>query len=156
MSSQEFPALNDLPILELFRLEVETQSAILRQELLAALGSGPSGTHRLEELMRASHSIKGAAQIVSRISAVRVAHTMEDCFSAAQDNATSLPPRTIDILLRGVDLLGCISKIPDASIARWEEEHKAEIEAFLASLPLKDNSGKPGGVAYGESSNRCS
>jgi two-component system sensor histidine kinase and response regulator WspE len=155
VSSQEFPALNDLPILELFRLEVETQSAILRQELLA-LGSGPSGTHRLEELMRASHSIKGAAQIVSRISAVRVAHTMEDCFLAAQDNATSLPPRTIDTLLRGVDLLGCISKIPDASIARWEEEHKAEIEAFLASLPLKDDSGKPGGVAYGESSNRCS
>ena len=155
MNSKEFPALNDRPILELFRLEVETQSAILRQELLA-LGSGPSGTHRLEELMRASHSIKGAAQIVSRISAVRVAHTMEDCFLAAQDNATSLPPRTMDILLRGVDLLGCISKIPDASIARWEEEHKAEIEAFLASLPLKDDGGKPGGVAYGESSNRCS
>jgi len=155
VNSKEFPALNDRPILELFRLEVETQSAILRQELLA-LGSGPSGTHRLEELMRASHSIKGAAQIVSRISAVRVAHTMEDCFLAAQDNATSLPPRTIDILLRGVDLLGCISKIPDASIARWEEEHKAEIEAFLASLPLKDDGGKPGGVAYGESSNRCS
>jgi two-component system, chemotaxis family, sensor histidine kinase and response regulator WspE len=155
VSTKEFHALNDLPLPELFRLEVETQSAVLRQELLA-LRSCPSGTHRLEELMRASHSIKGAAQIVSRSSAVRMAHTMEDCFLAAQDNAASLPPGTIDTLLRGVDLLGCISRIPDDSVARWEEEHKVEIEAFLASLPLKDERGKRGGAANGEGSDHCS
>ena len=40
----------------------------------------------LEALMRAAHSVKGAARIVGLEEAVQVAHVMEDCFVAAQDN----------------------------------------------------------------------
>src|SRR5262249_47566824 len=106
-----------------------------------ALENGASGMQALEELMRAAHSLNGAARIIGRSSAVRVAHAMENYFAMAQERAIRLQKETISILLRGIELLACISKIPEDSIARWEEEHETEIEAFAALLLLKDNSG---------------
>ena len=44
----------------------------------------------VDELMRASHSIKGAARIVHVEPAVRVAHALEDCFVAAQNRRITL------------------------------------------------------------------
>ena len=140
MSTKDFKSLNGVPILELFRIEVDTQSATLTQGLLA-WKNDPNGMQHLEQLMRASHSLKGAARIMGRSSALRIAQAMENYFVTAQDNA--IPPRkgTIVSLLRGVDVLACISRVPDDSIARWEEEHEAEIEAFLASLSPENKSG---------------
>ena len=60
-------------------------------------------------MMRAAHSIKGAARVVGVEPAVSVAHVMEDCFVAAQKKAIALSPGDVDVLLRGVDLLGKIS-----------------------------------------------
>jgi two-component system, chemotaxis family, sensor histidine kinase and response regulator WspE len=141
LSTHGFGTLTTDSLLELFRLEVEAQCAILRQQLLA-LEKDPNGTHHLEQLMRAAHSIKGAARIVSRSSVVRVAGSMEDCFVAAQDSASLVPQRTITALLRGLDLLAHISKISDELIIRWEEEHRTEIEGLVASLSAKGSSGE--------------
>ena len=71
--------------------------------------------------MRAAHSIKGAARVVGVDPAVRVAHVMEDCFVAAQKGAIELSPGDVDVLLRGVDLLGKISaatRDPNADLAQ--------------------------------------
>src|SRR5690606_29063154 len=68
--------MNDLPLIELFRMEAEGQLAVLTEGLLA-LERGD--TSQLEALMRAAHSLKGAARIVGLDTAVRVAHAMEDC-----------------------------------------------------------------------------
>jgi two-component system sensor histidine kinase and response regulator WspE len=156
MSANDFHMLNGLSMLQLFRLEIETHSATLRQGLLC-LENESSGTYGLEQLMRAAHSIKGAARIVNRSSAVRVAGSMEDCFVAARDNASPVPSQAIGLLLQGVDLLSCISKIPDDSIASWEGEHEAEIGAFLASLSPKGRSGKSvGRQGKDQSSDRSS
>ncbi|HAO12732.1 MAG TPA: hypothetical protein DCQ51_16565, partial [Planktothrix sp. UBA8407] len=51
-------------MLDLFRLEVEAQANILNQGLLA-LESQPKSPKVLESLMRAAHSVKGAARIVA-------------------------------------------------------------------------------------------
>src|SRR5438477_1841612 len=120
-------------------MEVETQSAILIQGLLT-LESRPSGIQQLEQLMRASHSLKGAARIIGRRSAVLVAHTMENYFVAAQEDAIRLQKGTIAILLQGIDILARISRVPDDSIAKWEEEHQAEIETFLRRFSQDDKS----------------
>src|SRR5215468_10962955 len=101
--------LEDLSLIDLFRSEVEAHSEVLSAALLA-LERSPGDTSRLEELMRAAHSIKGAARVVGVDVAVTVAHAMEDCFVAAQKGAFTLSPGDVDVFLRGVDLLAQISE----------------------------------------------
>jgi len=125
--------LSSFSMLELFRVEAETQTALLTSGLLE-LERGPGAPEQLEILMRAAHSLKGAARIVNLKIAVRVAHAMEDCFVAAQQGKTVLGKAAIDVLLRGVDLLLQISKCSEANIGSWESEHATEIRDFLNSL----------------------
>jgi two-component system sensor histidine kinase and response regulator WspE len=136
VSNKDLDSLNDISMAELFRMEVESQSAILTDGLLA-LERGPGATQRLEELMRAAHSLKGAARIVGRNGAVQVAHAMESCFVAAQRGEMNLSEERVDALLGAVDLLGRIAQVPDDSFTTWETEHRADLEALLVSLALQ-------------------
>ncbi len=125
--------LSDFSLLDMFRMEVETQAAAMTEGLLA-LERDASATQRYEELMRSAHSLKGAASIVNRSAAVQVAHGMEDCFVAAQRGEITLPQERIDTLLGGVDLLSRIAQVPEEEIIRWNDDHRKEIAAFLKSL----------------------
>jgi two-component system sensor histidine kinase and response regulator WspE len=97
-------AMLDPSLLDLFRAELETHVPVLSEGLLA-LEKDPAQTHRLEALMRAAHSLKGAAKIVGVEAAVQLAHAMEDCFVAAQEGQITLDSEAVDVLLRGVDAL---------------------------------------------------
>ncbi len=108
----------DQMILQLFRSEVESHSETLTSSLLA-LEQDPTATTNLERMMRAAHSIKGAARIVRVDSAADVAHVMEDCFVAAQNGKLSITPDDVDILLRGVDLLGKLSAATSDPQTDW-------------------------------------
>src|SRR5258706_14719072 len=125
--------LSSFSMLELFRVEAETQTALLTSGLLE-LERGPGAPEQLEILMRAAHSLKGAPRIVNLKIAVQVAHAMEDCFVAAQHGKMVLSKSGIDVLLRGVDLLLQISKCNESNIGKWEEEHGGGIKDVLASL----------------------
>ena len=110
--------LSDASLIDLFRSEVETHAEVLSTALLA-LERAPGDTSRINEMMRAAHSIKGASRIVGVDPAGRVAHFMEDCFVAAQKGSIQLSSGDVDVLLRGVDLLEKISattKDPDANL----------------------------------------
>jgi two-component system sensor histidine kinase and response regulator WspE len=98
-SSQIDPAM-----LELFQAEMDTHIPVLNEGLLA-LEKGQAGAREIEGMMRAAHSIKGAARIVGIESAVRVAHAMEDCFTAAKEDRITLSSDAVDVLLVGVDAL---------------------------------------------------
>jgi two-component system sensor histidine kinase and response regulator WspE len=111
-------------MLELFRLEVETQGHVLTAGLLA-LERTPTSADKLEECMRAAHSLKGAARIVGEQTGVRLAHAMEDCFVAAQQGDIVLRHHQIDRLLRGVDLLSRVGMAPEVS---------DEVTSFLVDL----------------------
>jgi two-component system sensor histidine kinase and response regulator WspE len=91
-------------LLELFRAEAENQTTILTGVLLE-LERAPGTPLQLQTLLRAAHSLKGAARIVDLPDAVHVAHAMEDAFVAAQSGKLRLNQPEIDALLRGVDLL---------------------------------------------------
>lgn len=101
--------LGDFSMLELFRLEVENQAIILSDGLLA-LEQDAQDARQLEALMRAAHSIKGAARMVDVETGVKLAHAMEDCFVMAQKGEVVLQPAHIDLLLKGVDQLVAISR----------------------------------------------
>jgi chemotaxis protein histidine kinase CheA len=129
--------LSDASLIELFRSEVDTHAEVLSAALLA-LERAPGDTSRLNEMMRAAHSIKGASRIVGVDQAGRVAHFMEDCFVAAQKGSIEFSSADVDILLRGVDLLEKISattKAPDANLdamfSRPVQEFVAELQAIL-------------------------
>jgi two-component system sensor histidine kinase and response regulator WspE len=132
MSKENFQNMNDVSMSELFRREIESQSTILTDGLLA-LERDPAAVQVLGELMRAAHSLKGAARIVGCEAAVRIAHVMEDCLVAAQNQKVSIETY-VDALLVGVDLLGRISQIPEQSFGEWGAHHREEIDAFIASL----------------------
>src|SRR5262245_46859979 len=93
-----------LSMSELFRAEAETQTTMLVTGLLE-LEAGRGSAAQLESLMRAAHSLKGAARIVNLPLVVQLAHAMEDCFVAAQRGMLSMGRAHIGLLLQGVDLL---------------------------------------------------
>lgn len=107
-------------MLELFRAEVESHSDSLTDSLLK-LEQDPTVTSLLEGLMRAAHSIKGAARIVRVDPAAEVAHVMEDCFVAAQRGELVLEPAGIDVLLRCVDLLSQVSEASKDPNVDWSD-----------------------------------
>ncbi len=118
--------LSHLSMLDLFAMEVETQAALLNENLLT-LENHTKSRKELEALMRAAHSIKGAARIVQLDAGVKIAHAMEDYFVAAQENRTTILENHIDILLSGVDLLLSIGKVKEAELEGWMQEHQPEI-----------------------------
>lgn len=125
--------LSNFSMLELFRAEAETQTGILNGGLLE-LERGASSPQAFDVLMRAAHSLKGAARIVNLQAAVRVAHAFEDCFVAAQRGRLVLRQVHLDVLFQGVDLLSRLPKGSDASMLLWETERASEISSFLEAL----------------------
>ena len=105
--------LSGFSMLELFRLEAESQTAVLSAGVLA-IEELERSPQTVESMMRAAHSLKGAARIVGLDPAVRVAHSLEDVFVAAGKGTFRVQPRHADRLLGGVDFLSSISKADDA------------------------------------------
>ena len=103
--------LGELSMLDLFRMEAESQAEVLTAGLLA-LERDSSSAEQLELCMRAAHSLKGAARVVGLDAGVRVAHAMEDCFVAAQDARITLKQKDIDRLLTATDLLAGSATCP--------------------------------------------
>ena len=120
-------------MLELFRIEAETQTAILTGGLLE-LERGSAAAPQLEALMRAAHSLKGAARIVNLPVAVRVAHAMEDCFVAAQRGKSGCARPKLTCCFAAWICFSDISKLSEADIAAWETGQAADIQESLASL----------------------
>jgi len=129
----ELPRMsNDSSIMDLFRLEAKAQVAILNHELLA-IENNPQSSQILETMMRAAHSIKGAARIVNLDGVVELTHVMEDCFVATQAKTITLTPDNVNVLLQGVDLLQSISQLNDTELPDWLEKHQADF------INIRDN-----------------
>jgi len=97
----------DATMLELFREDAETQIAVLSDGLIA-LESSADSESLLEELMRAAHSMKGAARIAEIDPVVKLTHLAEDIFVAAQRAELVINRQAIDVLLATTDLIVAI------------------------------------------------
>ncbi len=105
--------LSGFSMLELFRLEAESQTAVLAAGVLA-IEELERSPETVESMMRAAHSLKGAARIVGLDPAVRVAHALEDVFVAAGKGSFRVKPEHGDRILAGIDFLSAIAKSDDA------------------------------------------
>ena len=110
--------LSGFSMLELFRLEAESQTEILSAGILS-IEQMESSPQTIESLMRAAHSLKGAARIVNLDPAVRVAHALEDVFIAAGEGRIVVTAGDTDLLLTSVDFLSGIAVTEDAGEATW-------------------------------------
>ncbi len=114
-------------MMDLFREEARAHAGGLSEGLLR-LESSSADAQTLEPLMRAAHSIKGAARIVGVDLAVKLAHAMEDVFVAAQRDEVRLTSSDIDILLRGTDVLAELAKLPGDDPGAWVSEFESTVE----------------------------
>jgi len=125
--------LADLSMQELFRMEAETQTKELNDNLLE-LENSPNDLTIIEKLMRAAHSIKGAARMVGLDDAVKTAHIMEDIFVAAQNSELEISYEDMDILLTSVDMIAAMAEATSHDYTKWINEQKSNIDELLVAL----------------------
>ncbi len=105
---------------------------------------------RLETLMRAAHSIKGAARIVGLSPVVSLAHAMEDVLEAARRQGASLDTRRADALLAANDYLGLLARTAPAELpdlAQRSAAQSAGLEQALRDLPAAQDAQPPASPA---------
>jgi two-component system, chemotaxis family, sensor histidine kinase and response regulator WspE len=128
-----FPATNADPLmLDLFRVELENHTRTLEAGLVEA--ERDQSPEKIEPLMRAAHSIKGAARIVGLNTAVGLAHAMEDVLSAAQRSARPLSQEAVDCLLKSNDLFVSLSRLEVAALSGALDSRAAEIQGMAGRL----------------------
>ena len=88
----------------LFLQEAENRLSALESGLVE-LERDFQNFSKIEALMRASHSLKGAARVVGLDCIVKLTHQMENCFVAAQDRKITLSSADIDVFFDCVDYL---------------------------------------------------
>jgi len=140
MTGEKTRDLSGFSMMDLFRTEAETQTAILNEGLLE-IEKDPTSEQWLERLMRAAHSVKGAARIVGLTQVVKVAHALEDCFVAAQKQQILIGPDQADTLLKGADTLTQMSVVSEKDFEEWVAHHRAEIDRLLSGLESVKNGG---------------
>ena len=122
-------------LLGLFREELAAHSAVLTDGLLAMeRNGGLLSAQSTEPLMRAAHSLKGAARVVELGDVSRVAHRMEDVFVAMGEGRLSVSPDLVDHLLGALDWMVSIGDLPDAEVDAWMSAHAGEADDWESRL----------------------
>lgn len=129
----EKEGIADESMMELFQHELETQTNLLNDALVRSETSGYD-RDEFDALMRAAHSIKGAARVVNLDLVVRLAHAMEDCFSSILKKEINFEETDIDSLFESVDVLAKISKLPQSVLRTWINQEKQKIEDLINKL----------------------
>jgi two-component system sensor histidine kinase and response regulator WspE len=127
------PSKLDLSLLDLYRTEAETQLATFVQGLVE-LEVDLTNAKNIEPLMRAAHSLKGAARIIGLDFVVTLAHAMEDAFVSAQNGKLTLTPEAIDVFLRSADWLAQFSKLEPDQLAAPPPDQRTTHAACLADV----------------------
>lgn len=122
----------DAFMLDLFRTEAENNARALENGLVNA--ESDSSPARMEPLMRAAHSLKGAARIVGLKDCVTLAHAMEDVFIAAQTGRLKLAAADVDALLRANDVFLKLGAAAAAAIPGLVREAAATLAGLAANL----------------------
>ena len=133
----------DPVMLDLFRTELLNHTRVLDAGLVEL--ERDQTAQRVEPLMRAAHSIKGAARIVGLNEAVGLAHGMEDVLSAAQHGKMRLSPQVIDLLLAGNDVFRALAGVPAPGIPAALRSQQEEISRLDRALTEAQTPGTAGG-----------
>ncbi len=123
----------DTSLLGLFLQEVRMHAAALGDGLLA-VEREPQSLPLIEPLMRAAHSIKGAARILGIGPLVELAHAMEDSFIAAQSGAFPIGGDFIDASLQAVDFFQALAQTGERDVPHWLTAQSAEFSRLAQQI----------------------
>src|SRR5262249_33655011 len=123
----------DFSLQALFREEVRAHTGALSQGLVALEGSA-GDPRAVEPLMRAAHSIKGAARIVNAEPAVRLAHALEAALAGAQPGKARVRAAAVDLRLQATDVLAWWAEVGDGGLPGWAEARATEVGALVGLL----------------------
>ncbi|MEZ6141455.1 MAG: hybrid sensor histidine kinase/response regulator [Zavarzinella sp.] len=128
-------------LFHIFQDEVALHTNQLADGILL-LENEPDNGKLIEPLMRAAHSLKGAARIVNLSLAVDLSHHMEDLLVAAGARKVRLDSNAIDSLLEATDLLSSMATITPTSAVGWQMESVAKVRQLEADFAARI-AGKP-------------
>ncbi|HUS24203.1 MAG TPA: Hpt domain-containing protein [Candidatus Binatia bacterium] len=117
----------------LFHDEAEHLAQALTAGLLV-LEHAPADAPALETCVHAAGSIRDAMRMVGRTMGASLARALEEYLAAAQHGSAPLRQGSVDLLLRGTELIAVIARAPEAQFGQWGSEKRAEVEVFLAAL----------------------
>lgn len=130
----------DTPMIDLFLVEVDAQVGILNQGLLL-LESHKESSETYSNLMRAAHSLKGAAKVVGLEPLVNLGHEMEECFLYLKEQPEDIHPNAIDALFLVIDFFSSLCEVPKEFL----KDHLNNQSQFLEQI-----SSAMKAVAHGE------
>lgn len=123
----------DADMYALFLVELHNSLNTIANNLLESEDS-PQNDSLLEAMMRAAHSIKGAARMIGIDAVVKLAHAMEDVFVAAQKHSIKLEKNTVDQLFFCVDTLKSIEDTPAEQLCQWTQNNTQIVNQYLHTL----------------------
>jgi two-component system chemotaxis sensor kinase CheA len=138
--------------LSLFLQECRDDCAGITRGLLRLEKEGADPAS-LAEIMRLSHSCKGAAATMGYETMAACFHRLEDAFSLAKDGKLVLAPETVDVLLQAIDelerALGIIEKTSQepreyahaAALASIAEGHTSLAAPLSPDVPTETDAG---------------
>ena len=133
--SPESPAGDSLPKIDpamkpLFLEETRNQLAVIT-DTLVELEDDFSNAKKIEVLMRASHSLKGAARVVGLDDIVAFTHEMENCFVAAQNSKILIDSDSLDVFFECVDF---VSGLCESGFETMNRSKFAELSEKLSAV----------------------
>ncbi|OIO59246.1 MAG: hypothetical protein AUJ82_06720 [Verrucomicrobia bacterium CG1_02_43_26] len=126
---------------QIFRQEVDTHLSALQDGLLN-WENNFSDEALVKGLMRAAHSMKGAAGIFGMDNAKHLAHAMEDFFVSVQKGETEPASQDIDMLLAAVDMLLEIPKLAESELTKWPIGRMDELVSLQNEIKARIAKGK--------------
>lgn len=100
----------------------------LEQNILI-LDKDRNNTDAIQEIFRAAHTLKGSAGAVELFDTQKYAHRFEDLLDLIRNNQIKVDDKTIDILLKGIDILKEL-----INGASEEKEYSGNIEEEIKNL----------------------
>ncbi len=132
----------DYSMLDLFLNEISTNIMVFN-EFLLKIEDSPANIEFIEPLMRAAHSLKGAARIMQMDVIVDLTHSMEDLFVKAQNKEIVLTETDIDISLKAVDVFSQMLEIQSSEISNWLISQNENIYRINNEIKNRKLSHKP-------------
>jgi two-component system sensor histidine kinase and response regulator WspE len=120
----------DTSLESLFSAEIDHQSVEITRQLLQ-LEAAPDRHEPIRPLMRAVHSIKGAARAVGLQSVVDLTHALEDGLAQLASSGASVSSEFVDLALRSLDAIRARSRNASSAV----EATLTELRAALISQP---------------------
>lgn len=123
----------DPSLLSLFLEEAREHTSNLSQGLVE-LEQSTATSQAIEPLMRAAHSLKGAARVVGLDYCVDVAHQSEEVLVRAQHGKLTLDQQSIDVLLAASDYLAGAADSLMNDAATWQQANESKRAEILNQL----------------------